>query len=137
MMSKQNFVDMMTQHRLKRICSVDNTRSLDSEMSSELPNASCTKFFGQQVFNVAHVDVSMNLSGKWQVSNNVKKVRVIKTLALKWKVKCHFMKWGDNASKVANITITLCFCFLQVGSSCFLFPKWALKKSCGEIAKTM
>jgi hypothetical protein len=63
MTSKQKFVDMMTQHRLKGICSVDN-RSLDSEMSLELPNATCTKFFGQQVFNVAHVDVSMNLSGK-------------------------------------------------------------------------
>jgi len=39
----------------------------------------------------------MNLSGKWQVSNNVKKIQIIKTLALKWKVKRHFMKWNDNA----------------------------------------
>ncbi len=42
MMSKQNFADMMTQHGSKAICNVDNTRSSDSGMSLELPNAMST-----------------------------------------------------------------------------------------------
>jgi hypothetical protein len=29
------------------------------------------------------------------MSNNMKKIQIIKTLALKQKVKCHFMKQGD------------------------------------------
>jgi hypothetical protein len=33
------------------------------------------------------------------MSNNVKKIQIIKTLALKQKVKRHFMKRGDNISK--------------------------------------
>jgi hypothetical protein len=28
--------------------------------------------------------------------SNYLKIQIIKTLALKQKVKCHFMKWGDN-----------------------------------------
>ncbi len=31
--------------------------------------------------------------------NNVNEIQIIKTLALKQKVKCHFMKQGDNTSK--------------------------------------
>ncbi len=31
--------------------------------------------------------------------NNLKKIQIIKTLALKRKVKQHFMKQGDNASE--------------------------------------
>ncbi len=57
------------------------------------------ELFGQQVLIVAHVDVSMNLSKRWHMSNNVKKIQIIKTLALKQKVKRHFMKRGDNISK--------------------------------------
>ncbi len=64
MMSKQNFVDMMTQHGSKAICNVDNTRSSDSGMSLELPNAMSIELVGQQVFTIAHVDVNMNLSGR-------------------------------------------------------------------------
>jgi hypothetical protein len=33
------------------------------------------------------------------VLNNLKKIKIIKMLALKRKVKHHFMKQGDNASK--------------------------------------
>ncbi len=33
------------------------------------------------------------------MSNNVKKIKIIKTLALKQKVKHHFMKRGDNISE--------------------------------------
>jgi hypothetical protein len=59
--SKQNFVDMMTQHRSKGICNVDNIRPLDSRVSSKLPNATSKEFFGQHVFIVAHLDVNVNL----------------------------------------------------------------------------
>ncbi len=52
-------------------------------MSSKLPSAMSIKLSSQQVLTIAHVGVSMNLSGKWQVSNNVKNVQIIKTLALK------------------------------------------------------
>jgi hypothetical protein len=52
----------MTQHRPKGIYNVDYTLSLDSRMSSGLPNAMSTNLFAQQVLIVAHVDVSMNLS---------------------------------------------------------------------------
>jgi hypothetical protein len=30
------------------------------------------------------------------MSNNLKKIQIIKMLALKRKMKCHFMKHGDN-----------------------------------------
>jgi hypothetical protein len=39
-------------------------------MPSKLPNATSTKFLGQQVLIVAHVDVNMNLSKKQQISKN-------------------------------------------------------------------
>ncbi len=41
----------------------------------------------------------MNLSKKRQMSNNLKKIQIIKMMALKQKVKCHFMKCGDNISE--------------------------------------
>jgi hypothetical protein len=44
--SKQNFVNMMTQHRIEEIGSVDNIKSLDLEMSLKKPNATSTKFIG-------------------------------------------------------------------------------------------
>jgi hypothetical protein len=74
---------MMIQHRLEAICSVNNTRSLDSGMSLELPSAMSIEFFAQQVLIVPHVDVSINLSMRRYMSNNVKKTQIIKTLALK------------------------------------------------------
>jgi uncharacterized protein YlxW (UPF0749 family) len=51
---------------------------------------------------MAHVGVSMNLSKRRQMSNNLKKVQIIKILALKQKMKHHFMKRGDNVSKGGN-----------------------------------
>jgi hypothetical protein len=57
---------------------VDYTRSLDPGMSSKLLSATSTKFFGQHVLIVAHVDVSMNLSRRRQMSNNLKKIQIIK-----------------------------------------------------------
>ncbi len=48
---------------------------------------------------IAHVDVNMNLSKRQHMLNNLKKMQIIKTLALKQKVKRHFMKCGDNISK--------------------------------------
>ncbi len=78
---------MMTPHRPKEICSVNNIRSLDSRMSSKLPSATSTKFFAQQVLTIAHVDVSMNLNMRQHVSNNMKKIQIIKMMALKRKMK--------------------------------------------------
>jgi hypothetical protein len=65
-------------------------------MSLELFSAMSIKVFGQHVLTIAHVDVNMNLSMRWQMLNNLKKIQIIKTMALKWKVKCDFMKCGDN-----------------------------------------
>jgi hypothetical protein len=45
-MLEEDFVDLMTQHRPKGICSVDYTMSLDSRMSSKLLSATSTKLFG-------------------------------------------------------------------------------------------
>jgi len=53
---------------------------------------------------------------------------MIKTLAIKRKVKCHFMKWGDNASEGGKHYNNSLFLFLQIGSSCFLSLEWVLKK---------
>ncbi len=63
-MSKQNFANMIIQHKLEGTCNVNSTRSSYSKMSLELPSATSTKFLNQQVIIVAHVDVNMNLSGK-------------------------------------------------------------------------
>jgi hypothetical protein len=48
MMSKHFFVNLMTQHRPKGICNVDNTNSSNSGMSSKLPNATANEFLGHQ-----------------------------------------------------------------------------------------
>jgi len=40
--SKQNFIDLMTQHAIEKVYSVDNTRSLDSKMTLKKPNAIST-----------------------------------------------------------------------------------------------
>ncbi len=61
MTSKQNFVDLMTQHGLEGVYKVDNTKSSNLGVSSELPSATSTQLFGQQVFIVAHVNVSVIL----------------------------------------------------------------------------
>ncbi len=66
MMLKQNSINLMIQHGSKGIYSVHITRSLDLGMSSKLFSATSIKFFGQQVFIVAHVEVSINLSGRQQ-----------------------------------------------------------------------
>ncbi len=44
--SKQDFANLMTQHKPKGIYSVDYTRSLNLGMSLELLSATSTKFFG-------------------------------------------------------------------------------------------
>ncbi len=54
------------------------------------------------------------------MSNNLKKIKIIKTLALKQKVKRHFMKRGDNVSKGGNHQNNFFFHFLQVGFNRFL-----------------
>jgi hypothetical protein len=54
----------MTQHRLKEVCSVDNTKSSNLKLSSEKPTTTSTKFLGQHAFIVAHVGVKMNFNNK-------------------------------------------------------------------------
>jgi hypothetical protein len=44
-MLKQNSIDLMTQHKLKGICSVNYTMSSDLGISLELLSAMSTKFF--------------------------------------------------------------------------------------------
>jgi hypothetical protein len=68
-------------------------------MSLELLNATSTEFFVQHVLIVGHVGVIMTLTRRRQMSNNLKKLQVIKALAVKQKVRHHFMKRGDNFSK--------------------------------------
>jgi hypothetical protein len=68
-------------------------------MSSELSSATSSKKLSHQVLIVAHVGVKMNFNNGWQVSICFKKGQIIEALALKQKVKSHFMKWGDCVSK--------------------------------------
>jgi hypothetical protein len=46
MTTKQNYADLMTQHGLKGICNVDNTKSSYSKASSKLPSAMSIELFG-------------------------------------------------------------------------------------------
>jgi hypothetical protein len=70
----------------------------------------------------------MNLNRRWQMSNNLKKIQIIKMLALKQKVKCHFMKQGDNISEGSKQQSDYLFLFSISKFQLFLFPKWVLKK---------
>jgi hypothetical protein len=45
--SKQNFVDLMTQHRIEEFCSVKNTKSSNLELLLEQLSATSTKLLGQ------------------------------------------------------------------------------------------
>jgi hypothetical protein len=45
-MSQQKFVDLMTQHRLEEIYSVNSTKSSYEELSSELSNGTSIEFLG-------------------------------------------------------------------------------------------
>jgi hypothetical protein len=71
--SKQNFIDMMTQHRIKKICSVNNTRSSYLKLSLKQPNATFTELLGHPALIVAHIHVSMNLERSRQMFKNQKK----------------------------------------------------------------
>ncbi len=82
-MSKQDYVDMVTQHRPMGVYNVDYTMSSYLGMSSKLLSSMSTKLFVQQVLTVAHVGDNMNLTRRQQMSNNLKKIQIIKTLALK------------------------------------------------------
>jgi hypothetical protein len=97
--SKQNFVDLMIQYIIEEVCSVDNTRSLDIEMSLEKPSAMSIEFLCQHVLTIAHVAINMNFNKRQQVSKKEEKRQIIKTLTLKQKVKCHFMKSCDCISE--------------------------------------
>jgi hypothetical protein len=100
-MLEQNSIDLMIQHGVEGICSVDYTMSSHLRMSSKLPKATSIEFFSQQVLSIAHLGVNMNLT-KRRMSNNIKKIQIIEMLAVKRKVRHHFMKRGDNVSKGGN-----------------------------------
>jgi hypothetical protein len=68
---KQNSIDLMTQHRPEGICNVDYIMSSNLRMSLKLLGAMSTIFFTQHVLTVAHVGVNMNLTRRWQMSNNI------------------------------------------------------------------
>jgi len=40
--SKQNFINLMTQHTIEKVYGVDNTRSLDSKMTLKKPSVIST-----------------------------------------------------------------------------------------------
>ncbi len=44
--SEPNFVDLMTQHKIEKNCSVDNTKSPNLELSIEQPNALFVEWLG-------------------------------------------------------------------------------------------
>jgi hypothetical protein len=77
---------------------------------------------------MAHVGVNMNLSKRRQMSNNLKKVQIIKMLALKQKVKCHFMKWGDNISKGGNHYSDYLFSFSTNRSQLFFVSRMSVEE---------
>jgi hypothetical protein len=54
----------------KKVCSVNNTRSSNLELSSKQPSATCTKFLGQHALIIAHVIVNMNFNRRQHVSKN-------------------------------------------------------------------
>jgi len=54
--------------------------------------------------------------------NNTKKMKIIKMLALKQKVKCHFMKKSDNISSGDNHQSHFLFSFF-INKFHLLFPK--------------
>jgi hypothetical protein len=60
MTSKQNSIDLMIQHGLEGIYSVDNIKSSGLRMSLKLHSATSIKFFGRHIFTIAHVDVIVN-----------------------------------------------------------------------------
>jgi hypothetical protein len=71
----------------------------------------------------------MNLSGKQHVLNNVKKIQIIKMLALKRKVKRHFMKQGDNTSKGSKHYNDSLFLFSTSKFELFFVSKMNVEKS--------
>jgi hypothetical protein len=92
--SEQNFADLMTQHRIEEVCSVNNIRSSDLQLSLEKPSAMSIKFLGQHAFTITHVAISMDFHRR-QVLKNQEKRQIIKKLTIKRKVKHHFMKHDD------------------------------------------
>jgi hypothetical protein len=65
----------------------------------------------------------MDFNNKRQASKILKKGQIIKVLALKQKVKCHFMKWGDCVSKGGKHYNDYFFSFSTNKFQFFLSPK--------------
>jgi hypothetical protein len=58
--SNQNSVNLMIQHKIEEIYNVDNTKSSKLEMLLKKPNVISTKLLGQQALTITHVIISMN-----------------------------------------------------------------------------
>jgi hypothetical protein len=52
---------------IEEVCSVDNTRSSNFELSSKQPSASSTKLLCQHTLTIAHIIVNKNLEKRQHV----------------------------------------------------------------------
>jgi hypothetical protein len=66
------------------------------------------------------------------MSNNLKKIQIVKTLALKRKVKRHFMKQGDNTLEGGNHQSDSLFLFSTSMFQLFFVSKMNAKESLVE-----
>jgi hypothetical protein len=97
----------MILHGSKGIYNVDSIKSSYLRMSSKLFSATSIKFFGQQVLIVAHVDVGMNLSGRQQVWNNLKKYKSLNAspkMKSVWEKNEYSLGWWDKVYLHPNRT---------------------------------
>jgi hypothetical protein len=69
----------------------------------------------------------MNLTRRQQMLKNLK-IQIIKTLALNQKVRCHFMKRGDNVSKGDNHQSDFLFSFFINKFQFFLVSRMNVEK---------
>ncbi len=67
------------------------------------------------------------------MSNNLKKIQIIKMLALKRKVKCHFMKQGDNISEGNKQQNNSLFLFSTSKFQSFFVSKMSVEENLVEI----
>jgi len=71
--SKQNFVNVMIQHMIEQICTINNTKSSLLEVLLKEPSAIFAKLLGQQTLTIAHIVISMNSNRNRHVSKKQEK----------------------------------------------------------------
>ncbi len=126
----------MTRHRIEAVYTIDNTRSLDFDLSSKKLGATSIEFSSQQAFIVAHLVVNMDFTKDAKCQK--KKGQIVKMLTLKRKVKCHFMKQGEYVLEGDKDQNTSLFSFsIKQVAFVFCFQNECRRKFCGKIAKTI